>query len=242
MGDVAYGPGRRLAAWGVHAYTALGLPLGVIAAEALHHGDAARFFACMWATCAIDATDGMLARKVRVKDVVPHFDGSLLDNLVDYLTFAFLPALALPGLGLVSGPGAWIAMLPVLASGYQFCQANAKTEDSFVGFPSYWNIVVLYLYVLHASPTVTIVVITVLSVLAFVPIHYLYPSKATFLRVPTFVLGGLWAVALVPVCFAPDAEWAVRVTQVSVLFPVYYLVASLVSDAKRRASLSGRAT
>lgn len=229
-----FGPGRRIAAWGVHVYTALGLPLAVIAAQALHADDAGLFFACMWFTCAIDATDGMLARKVRVKEVVPQFDGGLLDNIVDYLTFAFLPALALPALGLVSGAGAWVAMLPVLASGYQFCQANAKTEESFVGFPSYWNIVLLYLYVLQASEVVTIATIAALSVMAFVPIHYLYPSKAKFLRIPTFVLGSVWALALGPVCFAPEAAWAYRLTQVSLIFPVYYVLASFAHHARQR--------
>lgn len=234
MGET-FGPARRLAAWGVHAYTAMGLPLSVWAAKALHEGDAATFFACMWFTCAIDASDGTLARRVRVKDVVPEFDGGLLDNIVDYLTFAFLPALALPALGLVSGAAAWVTMLPVLASGYQFCQATAKTDDSFVGFPSYWNIVVLYLYVLHATPAVTVGIITALSVLAFVPIHYLYPTKAKFMRVPTWAFGSVWAASLVPVCFAPDAAWAYPVTAVGVSFPVYYFVVSLVHHARRGA-------
>lgn len=228
------GPSRteRLLAWGVHVYTGLGIPLAFLGATALAARDAELFFLTNWLTTAIDATDGTLARRLRVKEVVPEFDGSKLDDIVDYLTFAFLPSLGFVAFGLLPAGFAWVAALPAFASGYQFCQAKAKTDDSFVGFPSYWNIVVLYLYVLGADPWVNVAVISVLAALVFVPIHYLYPSKARFLRGVTLVFGSAWALALIPVCLAPNASWASTVAWASLAFPVYYLVASLVHHAR----------
>ncbi len=219
---------RRFAAWGVHFYTALGLPLSALAMEALTRQDANAFFGYLWVACFVDSTDGTMARRVKVREVVPEFDGRKLDDIVDFLTFAFLPALAVPALGLVPKEWAWVAVLPLMASGYGFCQEKAKTPESFVGFPSYWNIVVLYLYVLGATPIVTTAVLAFLSLLVFVPIHYVYPTKAKLWKPVTIGFGALWAAAMAPVCFFPDAAWAPTVTWISLLYPAYYLVISIV--------------
>ncbi len=218
---------RRAAAWGVHLYTAMGLPVAFLAAIALARSDASTFWACSWLACAIDATDGMLARRVRVREVIPSFDGRKLDDIVDYLTFVFLPMLALPALKIVPGLE-WVSVIPLIASAYGFCQDRAKTQESFVGFPSYWNIIVLYLYVLKPPAAVAAGILLVLSVLVFVPIHYIYPTKAKMWK-PVTVIGGVaWALALVPVCVAPDAPWAPTIAAWSLLYLAYYLVASLV--------------
>src|SRR5699024_10216730 len=102
----------------------------------------------------IDGTDGFLARLVRVKEVLPGFDGALLDNIVDYLTYAFAPMVLLWSAGLL--PDGWlggvVAAVPLLASCVQFSRADAKTEDHFfLGFPSYWNVAAFYLVVLGAG-------------------------------------------------------------------------------------------
>lgn len=218
---------RRAAAWGVHLYTALGLPIAFLAAIALARGDAGTFFVCSWVACVIDATDGMLARRVRVREVIPSFDGRKLDDIVDYLTFVFLPMLALPALKIVPGLE-WVSVVPLIASAYGFCQERAKTQESFVGFPSYWNIIVLYLYVLKPSPEVAAAVLLVLSVLVFVPLHYIYPSKAKMWMPVTVVGGVIWALALMPVCLQPDATWAPTVAAWTLLYLGYYFVASVV--------------
>lgn len=220
---------RRAAAWAVHAYTALGLPLGLLAAHALFERDARMFFLWQIAAIFVDATDGAMARAVDVKRVVPEFDGRRLDDLVDFLTFAFLPALALPRLGLVPESWAWFAAIPLLASGYGFCQDRAKTDESFVGFPSYWNIVICYLYVLSATPAVVVGVLSALSVLVFVPIHYVYPSRTRMLRTPTIAFGSLWALIMTFVCFDVDHPWAVTLCWVSLSYVVYYAVISGVN-------------
>ncbi len=234
--------GRRrvLAAWGVHLYTALGLPLAWMCAQALVDGDATRFWLYSAVACAIDATDGFLARRVGVKAVLPSFNGRRLDDLVDFLHFVVLPMAAVPALGLIPEGWGMLCVLPMMASGYGFCQEEAKTDDAFVGFPSYWNIVVLYLYVLGASPEIVAAVLVVLSALVFVPIHYVYPSRTPRLFRTTSVLGWAWAAMLVALLSAPEAAWARPLAWWSLYFPVYYAGLSLVHDRdvrRRTASL-----
>ena len=104
----------------------------------------------MMVATAIDATDGWLARRARVKDVLPGFDGRALDDLIDFHTYASLPLLLLWRADVLPGASAWLLLLPLLASAYGFSQVNAKTDDGFfLGFPSYWNIVAFYLFVLR---------------------------------------------------------------------------------------------
>jgi phosphatidylcholine synthase len=222
-----YSVARKAAAWGVHAFTASGLAFAYLMMVGLQQKNIRYVFLGIWMATIVDAVDGTMARKVDVKKVLPGFDGGLLDNIIDYITFAFIPALAMPVFGLLPAGFEWVAVLPMLASGYQFCQSNAKTPDSFVGFPSYWNILLIYLYVLEANPWFSLASLVVLSILVFVPIHYLYPSKAKTLKWPTMIGGFAWAFLLVPVMLFPDADWAYPVTAASFVYPVYYLVASL---------------
>ena len=224
----------RTRAWAVHVFTLCGLPLAFLAAGALAKGDARMFFAAMWATAVIDSVDGTLARRARVKEVVPQFDGALLDNIIDFLTFVFLPVLALPALGLLPGEWLWWAIIPLMASGYQFCQAKAKTDETFIGFPSYWNVVVIYLYVLDSPPWFTVVLLVLFGLLVFVPTHYLYPSRTRWLRPITIALGAVWGAALIAMCIAPDSGWAEQLGWASLYFPVYYFVMSFVLDRRVR--------
>ena len=236
---MTYSPARRAAAWGVHAYTALGLPLNMFGAWALIEQDARTFFLTQCAAVFVDATDGFMARGVKVKEVVPEFDGRRLDDIIDFITFSFMPAVALPLLGLV--PESWAAFcaVPLLASAYGFCQDRAKTDQSFVGFPSYWNIVLLYLYVLGASPEVTVGLFSVLALLVFVPIHYVYPTRTLFLRPVTLVLGVLWAMAMTFVAWDVEHPLAVPVAWVSLTYVGYYTVISGLNHLRMTRSPAG---
>jgi len=213
------------AAWGVHVYTALGLALGLASLDSLWRGDPATFLLFNLLAVFIDGSDGTLARKLRVKEVVP-FDGALLDNIADYLTYVFLPAAAFVAFDLLPGDWRWAAMAPVLASGYQFCQERAKTDESFVGFPSYWNLVLLYLLVLQPAPAVTAGVLVVLSILVFVPIHYLYPSRTRMWKPLTVTFGLVWFAACLAVGMNLDAPWARPVALASLTYIAYYIVMS----------------
>lgn len=229
---MTYSPARQAAAWAVHAYTALGLPINMVGAWALMDGDARLFFLTQCAAIFVDATDGALARKVDVKAVLPDFSGRRLDDIIDFITFSFLPAVALPLLGLLPESWSAFAAVPLLASGYGFCQERAKTDQSFVGFPSYWNIVLLYLYVLSASPVVTVGLLSVLAVLVFVPIHYVYPTRTLMMRPVTIGLGGIWATAMTFVAWDVRHPYAVPVAWASLTYVAYYTILSGVNHAR----------
>lgn len=217
---------RKLAAWGVHAYTALGLPLAFVSTLALFDWDVRLFFLLNGVAVFVDATDGTLARRVKVKEVLPDFDGRRLDDIVDFIIFAFLPSLALYVLQMLPPGFGYAAFIPLVSSGYGFCQERAKTEESFVGFPSYWNIGIVYLYALQTSPWTNLVVILLFSLLVFVPIHYVYPTRTRLLRPVTLVLGYLWAAVMFVIALAPNAPWTTPLAWASTAYPIYYFVLS----------------
>lgn len=226
-------PLRRALAWGVHLLTATGAPAGMMALLATMHGDVRTAFAWMAYTIVVDAIDGTLARAVEVKKVVPAIDGALLDNVVDYFVWAIVPAMFVVLHHMV--PDAFT--LPVLvaitmSSALGFANTQAKTGDHyFTGFPSYWNIVVFYLWALDWSPTTNAILLMVLSVLVFVPIRYVYPSRTPTLRWLTNTLGVLWSLLLLWALIVPTPPpWVIPA---SLLYPVYYVLLSLALQFRR---------
>jgi phosphatidylcholine synthase len=224
----------RAFAWAVHGYTACGALLAFAMTIAVVHGRNRLAFLLMVVATVIDATDGVLARLARVKDTAPNFDGARLDDIVDYLTFVFVPALLLFQAGLLpSGWGAAVAAAILMSSAYGFSSTDAKTDDYFfTGFPSYWNIAALYLYAAHLSPVVNGIVLLVLSALVFVRIRYVYPSRTPVLRGLTIALCVIWSVLVVQmILMLPDVPEPLLLT--SLFFPLYYLVLSLVLHGRR---------
>lgn len=222
----------------VHAYTATGAVLALLIVLAAIEGDSARALWLGLAALIIDGTDGMLARRFDVKDRLPWFDGALLDNIVDYLTYVFAPVVLLLQRGyLPDGTlGTLIAVLPLIASCYQFCRVDAKTDDHFfLGFPSYWNVVAFYAIAIGMSTTAVSVTVVVCALLVFVPIGYIYPSRMLEFRRLTLSLSGLWLIAYaVVVVQLPDPDpWLLAA---SGGYIVYYLGLSLHLETKRRAS------
>lgn len=219
----------KLAAWGVHLYTGCGALLALLALEAVSHGAYKAAFAWMALATVIDATDGTLARRFRVKEALPHFDGAKLDDIVDYLNYVVVPVALAHQAGLLPAgrAGLLVAALPLLASGYGFCQSAAKTPDHFfTGFPSYWNIVVFYLYVLRGPEWFNVGWLAVLSLLVFVPIRYLYPSRGSRARKRTYALGVVWgALVLWLILQFPHPSRTLAV--ISLFFPIYYFAISL---------------
>jgi len=231
-----FSAGRRAAAWGVHLLTASSAPAGLLAILATLHGDARTAFLWMSYTVAIDAIDGTLARAVRVKEVLPFVDGSRLDDIVDYFTYVAVPAFFIVHMGLLPVAVAVpVASLVMLASGYGFSQVAAKTADHFfTGFPSYWNVVAFYLYVLGWPPALNAAVVTTLAVLVFVPLRYLYPSRMTELRAPTIGLGLVWGAAILWALANFDSAPRGVLTW-SLLYPAYYFGLSLYFQVRRAA-------
>jgi phosphatidylcholine synthase len=220
-------------AWGVHFYTALGAVFGVLAIHYAAVGDYRASFIAMAVTIAIDSSDGTLARFINVKKRVPGFDGALLDNIVDYLTYVVAPVFLIIRAGLVTGTlGFAVAGFVLIASAYQFCQANAKTPDNFfLGFPSYWNLVVFYLYCLGWGPSANELILTLFGVMVFVPIKYIYPSRTKPLRPLTLTLGLIWGV--ITIAMLPSLPSINPVLlYLSLAYIAYYLIASFALHAR----------
>jgi phosphatidylcholine synthase len=219
-------PLRTLAAWGVHLYTALGAPLGVWAVFAAFAGDYRTAWFLIAATVLIDATDGALARAVRVWDVLPWVDGRRLDDIVDYFGWVIVPTIVLVLAGLLP---AWAAPFPLISSGYGFAQTQAKTEDDFfLGFPSYWSLIGFYLYVFQSPPAFNTGLIMVLSVLVFIPIRFPYPTKTRPFRLLTLACGSMWGLMMVALLLTlPDPSQQVHpriwIAWASLVFVAYYL-------------------
>lgn len=222
-----------ICAWGVHLYTALGAVFGMLAIHSAAGGDYRASFMAMAVTVVIDSSDGTLARKLEVKRRIPWFDGALLDNIVDYFTYVVVPVFFALCAGLVSGGiGMAIACLVLIASAYQFCQADAKTPDNyFLGFPSYWNVVVFYLYCLALSPMASEIILTILAVMVFIPIKYIYPSRTRPLRPLTVTLGFAWGA--VTVAMLPGLPHVNPILlYLSLSYMAYYFVVSFVLHAR----------
>lgn len=223
---------RRILAWGVHLYTASGALCGLLALGAIGRHEPYAAFLWMFLAVAVDSTDGFLARGVKVWETLPNIDGRRLDDMVDYFTWVVCPVAFMAAFGVVPAQP-WIWALPLLASALGMSNLAAKTDDDFfLGFPSLWNVVALYLWTWNGPPDINAGVVTVLALLVMVPTRYVYPSKTPHYRVLTIVLMLLWMVQLLaafawPERFATNAWMAV-----SLIFPLYYLGLSFYLDRK----------
>ena len=231
----------RIGAWLVHIYTTSGAFLAFVGAWAVVHGSDRLALAAMFASTIVDATDGTLARRAAVKEVLPSIDGNRIDDIVDYITFVFLPMLLLEASGGLYRWQAFPVVAVVLVSSmYGFVSPDAKTSDHFfTGFPSYWNVVVLYLMAFSVPPGVNALLLLALSALVFVRIGYVYPSRTPVLRRLTLTLGAAWAIAIgMMILWWPSPPRWLAIG--SLAFPVYYLVLSLVLHFRRHAGPEGR--
>src|SRR5688572_24559744 len=221
-------------AWAVHAYTASGALMGLAGIFAAASGDVRGAFIWMFAATMVDGTDGVLARLARVKERTPMFDGARLDDIVDYLTFVFLPAFLVVSAGLVPAELRWaVPAAMLLSSAYGFASLDAKTSDYFfTGFPSYWNVVALYLVALGMPLWANAAVIFAFAILVFVRIGYIYPTRTPALQKTTLALMAIWAVMLLlMIWWLPvPPRWLLIG---SCVFPVYYVVLSFALHSRR---------
>jgi phosphatidylcholine synthase len=224
----------NLSAWLAHLYTASGAVLGFLAAREIIEGDYRTAFFWLLLQVIVDATDGVLARRVRVSERLPWFNGAKLDDIVDYVTYVFVPALMV-WRGLLV-PEAWalaVVSAMLLSSAYGFSREDAKTVDHFfTGFPSYWNIVALYLHASGLPAGVNGAILLALAALVFVRIGYVYPTRTPVLRGVTNLLCALWGLMVLAIIWMlPDVPPTLLIA--SLFFPVYYVVLSLTLNARR---------
>ena len=185
----------KIAAWAVHGFTASGAVLGFLALISIFNNDQTSSFLWLGLALLVDGLDGTIARKVGVSDKATNIDGSMLDNLVDYLNYVIIPSLMIYWFQMV--PNGWEIIIPAgifAVSLYTFANINMKTEDYyFSGFPALWNIVVLYFYILNTNQYINFIVIIFLSILTFIPIKFVHPLRVKKLRNITIFCTIIWS-------------------------------------------------
>ena len=223
----------KCCAWAVHLYTASGAVAALLSINYISHDDFRGAFIVMGAAIFIDSSDGPLARALRISDRIPIFDGALLDNVIDYLNYVVVPVFLMLRAGIIGHAHSGLAVggFVMVASAYGFCRVDAKTEDNyFRGFPSYWNLVALYLFCLGLPPLVNTIVLVILGVMVFVPIKYIYPNRTELMRPLTLTLAIIWATvtaAMLPML--PHHNPVMLYT--SLAFVVYYFAMSFALHA-----------
>jgi len=191
------GKGSRALAYGVHVLTALGAALGFLALQAVFAGNLTLAFVWLGVALVVDAVDGPLARRFAVKERATRYDGALLDLVVDFVTYVFVPAAMLLRPEVMAAPYGLIAGLSVtLASALYFADTGMKTDDWwFRGFPAVWNIVVFYVVAFAPPAWLALAIILVATVLMFLPVVFVHPVRVRRWRGLTMAMLALWGIA-----------------------------------------------
>jgi len=189
----------RLAAFGVHVFTALGAGLALIAMLEAVREHWANMFGWLGVALIVDAIDGPLARKFDVMRLQPDWSGDVLDLVVDFVTYVFVPAYAITASGILLPLAAPILGIGIVtSSALYFADRRMKAADNhFRGFPALWNVAAFYLFVLHPSPALATLGVAVLIGLTFAPFHVLHPIRVVRLRWLTLWLLAAWALLAV---------------------------------------------
>lgn len=215
----------RFQALSVHLLTATGAVFAMLAMLAAVEAKWDLMFLWLVVAFAVDGIDGPLARHYHVKHNAPEFDGVLLDLIIDYLTYVFIPAFALFKSGLMDGWTGWVAIIVItFASALYFADTRMKTKDnSFSGFPGCWNMLVLVIFALEPSFWVSLTLVTVLAAAMFFPLKFVHPVRTKRWRIVTLPMALAWtffAGWAAWVDFYPDswAHWGLVATSVYLTF------------------------
>jgi len=183
-------------AFAVHIFTAAGAALALAALLYAVHGQWAAMFLCLGIALILDGVDGTIARWLKVAEVLPRWSGDVLDLVVDFVTYVFVPAYAIAAGGLLPEQLALPAGVVIVVTGaLYFADREMKTPDNyFRGFPALWNLAAFYLFLLKPAPSLTAIVVAGLAVLSFVPFKFLHPVRVARLRVLNLIGLALWSV------------------------------------------------
>ncbi|MDO5746161.1 MAG: CDP-alcohol phosphatidyltransferase family protein [Actinomycetaceae bacterium] len=206
---------QKIAAWSVHAFTISGVVWACLAMLSMAYGRYIEMWGWLALSLIVDALDGTLARRYKVSQVVPWFDGVALDLIVDYLTWTFIPAIFMYRvIDLGPKPVAMIMMIIVCSSSmFCYCNKAMKSHDNyFVGFPAAWNIVILYLYLLQFPAWGSITTILVMTVLTVLPITFVHPFRVAHLQIPNILATVVWLLCVAYLTyFYPSAPMIVEI-------------------------------
>jgi len=189
-------PRKRAAAFSVHVFTALGAGLALLAMLEAVREHWSAMFGWLGVALVIDAVDGPMARRLHVVRLQPNWSGEVLDLVVDFVTYVFVPAYAITAGGLLLPLAAPLLGIGVTVSGaLYFADRRMKSPDNhFRGFPGLWNIAAFYLFLLHWPPAFSSLVVAILIVATFLPFRVVHPVRVVRLRWLTLVLIAAWSV------------------------------------------------
>lgn len=209
----------------VHAFTATGAIWASLAMLAAVDRRWDVMFLWLVVAFIVDGLDGPMARRFHVKTTAPIYDGVLLDLIIDYLTYVFIPAYALFASGLLPGWTGWTAIIVInFASVLYFADTRMKTRDnSFSGFPACWNMVVLVFFALEPDFWVMLGFVILLAVLMFLPLKFVHPMRTARWRIVTVPMALAWTVfaamaAWVDFTSPPWVHWGLIVTSLYLVF------------------------
>jgi len=178
----------------IHLLTASGAALAVLAVLAIAdmHWRAAFFW--LGIATLVDGVDGPLARRHRVRERLPQWDGAALDFVVDYVTYVFAPAIIVgEALGLPPLLGGIAAVIVAVSGALYFADTRMKQPDhSFRGFPAVWSMPVFVLFAFTPPPALTMASVLALAVLTFVPVNFVHPLRVVRWRAATLAIVGVW--------------------------------------------------
>jgi len=226
-------PFAHARAFAVHVFTAAGAGLGFAALVAAGRGQWPAMFLCLGIALIVDGVDGTLARRLNVAELLPRWSGDVLDLVVDFVTYVFVPAYAIAMSGLLPDLLALPAGTAVVMTGaLYFADREMKTEDNyFRGFPALWNAAAFYLFLLKPHPWLATVVVAALAVLTFVPFKFVHPFRVLRLRALNIAAVGAWS-AFAFIAVLGNLEPGPWVTGGLVAVAVYFIAVGLTDGMR----------
>ncbi|QMU99048.1 phosphatidyltransferase [Borrelia sp. A-FGy1] len=212
-------------AWSVHILTASGLIVGFYSIIAIVNDDYPLLLKLTIIGLIIDGIDGTLARKFNIKELISTVDGALLDNIVDYINYTFIPAIFFYYGYFIKDEYKIIICIGILfASAYQFSRIDAKTSDHFFrGFPSLWNLLIIFNFIFNIGQTTNLIIILICIILSFVPIKFIYPSKTKEFKSLTISLTILTSLSLILAIFIKLPETYLKISKMILIFYLSYI-------------------
>ena len=220
---------RTVAAFAVHVFTACGAACALLALIAAVSADWTRMFLWLGLALIIDGIDGSFARRLRVAELLPRWSGDVLDFVVDFTTYVFVPAYAIAeGAVLPASVALALGLIVTVTGALYFADRRMKTADSyFRGFPALWNVVAFYLFLLKPAPWLGAFAVIVLAAATFAPIHFVHPIRVPRWRLPNLAALALW-IALAAVALAQNLNPPAWVAAALAAIAVYFVMIGLL--------------
>jgi phosphatidylcholine synthase len=231
---------RTAAAFAVHVFTACGAACALLALIAAVRADWPEMFAWLGAALIIDGLDGIFARRLEVARFLPRWSGDVLDFVVDFTTYVFVPAYAIVASGLLPQSAAIpLGLIITVTGALYFADRRMKTHDSyFRGFPALWNVAAFYLFALKPAPWLGAAAILVLATATFVPIHFVHPVRVARWRLFNLAALVAWA-ALAAFALLQNLDPPVWAAAILAAIAIYFVIVGLLRDTDRSLAPSG---